>query len=120
MELNELKRDLDMLATHIQMRFENMLYAQKEYIIFNEEDLEHDTPDDYLEMRNDIMGNVFDIHPLKVVRGDNNHYIDVVTADGEFTKHRIRIYDIPLEDRIKLLELMENCMDDSNYMKNEK
>jgi hypothetical protein len=111
MELNELKRDLDMLITHIQMKFENMLYAQKEYIIFNEDDLQHDTPDDYLEMR-DYYCNVFDIHPLKVVREDNNHYIDVVTADGEFTKHRIRIYDIVLEDRIKLLELMEQNLED--------
>ncbi len=112
MELNELKRDLDMLITHIQMKFENMLYAQKEYIIFNEDDLQHDTPDDYLEMRDKTTGNVFDIHPLKVVREDNNHYIDVVTADGEFTKHRIRIYDIVLEDRIKLLELMEQNLED--------
>ena len=108
MELNELKRDLDMLITHIQMRFENMLYAQKEYIIFNEDDLEHDTPDDYLEMRNDLDGSVFDVHPLKVTKEG----ILVVEADGSFKRHLIQLHQLgSVLDRINIIELMEINLD---------
>ena len=67
-------------------------------------DLEHDTPDDYLEVRNDITGNVFDVHPLKVTKDG----ILVVEADGSFTRHLIKFSDLnSVQAKINLLELME-------------
>jgi hypothetical protein len=114
MEIHALKRDIDVLKTHIQMTFEEMLYKQKEFIIFDELDLEHDTPNDYLEMRNEITGNVFDVHPLKVIKVGNYHDIEVVKADGSFTKHSIKIWDLSIEDRINLLELMNECLVDND------
>jgi hypothetical protein len=39
MEIHALKRDIDVLKTHIQMTFEEMLYRQKEFIIFDELDV---------------------------------------------------------------------------------
>lgn len=106
MEVNALKRDIEVLKTHIQMTFEEMLYKQEEFIIFAEEDLQHDIPNDYLEMRDEITGDVFDVHPIKVSREG----IEVVEADGTFTKHTIKMWDLSIEDRIILLELMENCL----------
>ena len=106
MEVNALKRDIEVLKTHIQMTFEEMLYKQEEFIIFAEEDLQHDIPNDYLEMRDEISGDVFDVHPIKVSREG----IEVVEADGTFTKHTIKMWDLSIEDRIILLELMENCL----------
>jgi hypothetical protein len=108
METHALIRDMEILKTHIQMTFEEMLYKQDEFIIFDELDLATDTPDDYLEMRNEISGNVFDVHPLKV----SKEGIEVVEADGSFTKHTIKIWDLSIEDRINLLQLMENCLVD--------
>jgi hypothetical protein len=35
MKVSALKRDIDVLITHIQMTFEEMLYQQKEFVIFN-------------------------------------------------------------------------------------
>ena len=106
MRIEALKRDLHMLETHIQMKFEEMLYLNNEFVIFDESDLEHDTPDDYLEMRNDISGNVFDVHPLKVTKEG----IEVIEADGSFTKHTIRLHQLSVDDRINLMELMEESL----------
>ena len=55
-------------------------------------------------MRNDITGNVFDVHPLKV----NHNGILVVEADGSFVRHLIKLSDLSnIHDRINLCELME-------------
>jgi len=112
MEIHALKRDMDILKTHIQMTFEEMLYRQKRYIIFDELDLATNTPDNYLKIIDKITGNVFDVHPLKVINIGNYHDIEVVTADGNFTKISIKIWDLSLEDRMILLELMDKCLED--------
>ena len=103
-----LNQDLDNLERDTAMLFSQLLEQQEEFIIFAEEDLEQDSPDDYLEMRNDITGNVFDVHPLKVTKRG----IEVIETDGGDRRHIIRLSDLSsIEDRLNLCELMENLLD---------
>ena len=103
-----LNNDLDNLEVEVSRYFSELLEEQEEFIIFAEEDLENDAPDDYLEVRNDMTGNVFDVHPLKVTKEG----ILVVESDGSFVRHLIRIHDLSsVQDRINLCELMENLLD---------
>jgi len=107
MSSKNLNNDLDQLETQVYHYFNELLEKQDEIVIFDECDLEHDTPDDYLEMRNDITGNVFDVHPLKVTQNG----ILVVEADGSFVRHLIRLSDLSsTQDKITLIELMENSL----------
>jgi len=107
MSSKNLNKDLEQLEKQVYNYFNELLEKQDEIVIFDECDLEHDTPDDYLEMRNDITGNVFDVHPLKV----SNNGILVVEADGSFRRHLIRLSDLPsTQDKIALLQLMENSL----------
>jgi hypothetical protein len=101
-------QDLDNLETEVSSYFSKLLTQKDEFVIFAEEDLEHDSPDDYLELRNDFTGSVFDVHPLKVTREG----IVVITADGEFNKYTCLLSDLSsVQDRINLCELMENLLD---------
>jgi hypothetical protein len=105
MSSKNFNNSLDHLESEVANYFSELLAKQSEIIIFDEVDLEHDTPDDYLEMRNDITANVFDVHPLKV----NQDGILVVESDGSFTRHLIKLSDFSgIQDRINLCELMEN------------
>jgi hypothetical protein len=105
MSSKNFNNSLDHLESEVANHFSELLATQDEIIIFNEVDLEHDTPDDYLECRNDITGNVFDVHPLKV----NKNGILVVEADGSFTRHLLKLSDLSsIQDRINLCELLEN------------
>ena len=105
MSSKNFNKDLDQLETEVYHYFTELLEKQEEIVIFNESDLEHDTPDDYLEIRNDITGNVFDVHPLKVSKNG----ILVVEADGSFVRHLIKLQDLgSIQDKITLLELMED------------
>jgi hypothetical protein len=107
MSSKNLNKALEQLEKEVYNYFSELLKKQEEIVIFDECDLEHETPDDYLEMRNDITGNVFDVHPLKV----NNNGILVVEADGSFRRHLIRLSDLPsTQDKIALLQLMENSL----------
>ena len=107
MSSKNLNNDLDQLETQVYHYFNELLEKQEEIVIFDECDLEHDTPDDYLEMRNDITGNVFDVHPLKVTQNG----ILVVEADGSFVRHLIKLQDLgSTQDKITLIELMENSL----------
>ena len=103
-----LNNDLDNLEVEVSRYFSELLEELEDFVIFAEEDLEHDTPNDYLEVRNDMTGNVFDVHPLKVTKEG----ILVVESDGSFVRHLIRIHDLSsVQDRINLCELMENLLD---------
>ena len=103
-----LNQDLDNLERDTAMLFSQLLEQQEEFIIFAEEDLQYDSPDDYLEMRNDITGNVFDVHPLKVTKRG----IEVIETDGGDRRHTIGLSDLSsIQDRINLCELMENLLD---------
>jgi hypothetical protein len=107
MSSKNLNKDLEILEKQVYNYFTELLEKQEEIVIFDECDLEYETPDDYLEMRNDITGNVFDVHPLKV----NQNGILVVEADGSFRRHLIRLSDLPsTQDKIALLQLMENSL----------
>lgn len=107
MSSKNFNNDLDLLETQVNQYFNELLEKQDEIVIFDESDLEHDKPDDYLEMRNDITGNVFDVHPLKVSKNG----ILVVEADGSFVRHLIRLSDLSsTQDKITLIELMENSL----------
>ena len=107
MSSKNFNNDLDQLDTQIYHYFNELLEKQEEIVIFDESDLEHETPDDYLEMRNDITGNVFDVHPLKV----SQNGILVVEADGSFVRHLIKLQDLgSTQDKITLIELMENSL----------
>lgn len=105
---SSLRHDLDLLETQVARYFSELLNQKKEFVIFAEEDLEFDSPDEYLEMRNDITGSVFDVHPLRVTeRG-----IEVIETDGGDRRHTIRLSDLSsLQDRLNLCELMEELLD---------
>lgn len=108
MNAKNLNSILDDLERDTAMLFSQLLQQQEEFVIFSEEDLEHDSPDDYLEVRNDITGDVFDVHPLKVTREG----ILGVTTDGDFVKYTFLLSDLSsIQDRINLCELMENLLD---------
>ena len=108
MPIKTFRNELNNLESQVADHFSELLNKQKEFIIFNEEDLEHDSPDDYLEYRNDITGNVIDVHPSKVTENG----ILVVEADGSFVRHLLRLSDLTsTQDRIKLCELMEINLD---------
>ena len=105
MSSKNFNNDLDLLETEVYHYFNELLENQDEIVIFDECDLEHETPDDYLEMRNSITGNVFDVHPLKVSKNG----ILVVEANGSFVRHLIKLQDLgSTQDKIALIELMEN------------
>ena len=107
-EVKKFRNDLIILESQVANHFSELLNKQKEFIIFNEVDLEHDLPDDYLECRNDITGNVFDVHPLNVTENG----ILVVEADGSFVRHLLKLSDLTsVNDRINLIELMEINLD---------
>jgi hypothetical protein len=107
MSSKNLNKDLEQLEKQVYHYFNELLEKQDEIVIFDECDLEHDTPDDYLEMRNDITGNVFDVHPLKVTQNG----ILVIEADGSFTRHLIKLHDLSsTQDKITLVGLMEDNM----------
>ena len=96
---------LDQLEAEVSICFNELLQEKNEIVIFEESDLEYESPEDYLEVRNDITGSVFDVHPLKV----SKEGILVVEADGSYIRHLIKFQDLSsLQDRINLLELMEN------------
>ncbi len=98
-------KDLDALESRVTDYFSELLGKQKEFILFTEVDLERDTPDEFLECRNDITGDVFDVHPLKV----SQEGILVIEADGSCVRHLLRLSDISnIKDKIILCELMEN------------
>ncbi len=107
MSSKNFNNDLDQLETQVAIYFSELLKQQDEIVIFDEVDLEHDTPDDYLEMRNDLSGSVFDVHPLKVTKEG----ILVIEADGSFVRHLINLQDLSsIQDRINLVELMEKSL----------
>lgn len=105
MSSKNFNNSLDQLEAEVAICFNELLQEKNEIVIFDESDLEFESPEDYLEVRNDITGSVFDVHPLKV----SKEGILVVEADGSYIRHIIKFQDLSsLQDRINLLELMEN------------
>jgi hypothetical protein len=107
MSSKNLNKELEQLEMQVYQYFNELLEKQREIVKFDKSDLEHETSDDYLEMHNDIIDNVFDIHPLKV----SQNGILVVEADGSFVRHLIKLQDLSsTQDKIPLIQLMENSL----------
>ena len=108
MSSKKFNTELLKLEGQVSEHFSELLTEQKEIIIFSIEDLEHDTPDYYLELRNDITGDIFDVHPLKVKQDG----ILCISADGSNRIHLAKLSDFSsLQDRINLCGLMEKNLD---------
>ena len=108
MSSKNFNKELEQLEMQVYHYFNELLEKQDEVVIFEEVDLEHDTPDDYLEYRNDITGNVIDVHPLKV----DGFGIHVIESDGSGKRHLLKFSDLSnVQDRINLCELMENVLE---------
>ncbi len=97
--------DLDLLESEIAIYFNILLEKQEEYVIFDEKLLEDNIPEHYLEMRDSFTGIIFDVHPLKVTKQG----IFVLEANVNDRTHIVNLHDLAnVQDRINLLELMEN------------
>jgi hypothetical protein len=108
MSSNNFNNDLDNLEAEVSIYFSELLQKQNEFTIFEEVDLEHDTPDNYLEYRNESTGEVLDVHPLKVTQDG----ILVIEADGSFKRHLIKLQALcGIQDRIAICELMEDILE---------
>ena len=111
MNTTNLNNQLDNLEKEVSLYFSHLLTQKEEFIIFDKTDLVDDTPDDYLEMRNDFTGDVYDIQPLSV----NKNGIEVIDTSGDNNIFLIRFQDLSnIQDRITLCELMEELL--NNYL----
>ena len=67
------------------------------------EDIENGDCEEYFEMRNDITGNVFDVHIVSV----SDKGIKVVEANDSTQFHTIRVSDLAsIQDKINLYEML--------------
>jgi hypothetical protein len=99
-----LRQELQALESKVANTFSELTKGQDEIVLFEDENLENDTPDDYFEYRNDITGNVIEIFVLKVTQ----HGIYVIETEDYSTKHIIRFSDLAdTYDKINLCELIE-------------
>lgn len=105
MKSKHFNHDLDLLESEIAIYFNILLEKQEEYVIFDEKLLEDNIPEHYLEMRDTFTGNIFDVHPLKVTKQG----IFVLEANSNDRTHIVNLHDLAnVQDRINLLQLMEN------------
>lgn len=105
MNTHILKTDLEHIEKRVSEYFSTLLQVRKEFIFFSEEELEYADHDVYLEVRNDITGYVFDVHPLKVTQ---EGIIVVIEAFNNDQVHHIKFSDFcSVQDKITLCELME-------------
>src|SRR5690606_7907997 len=73
------------------------------FIFLSAEDIENGECDEYFEMRNDITGNVFDVHIVSV----SDKGIKVVDANDSTQFYTIGVNDLAsIEDKINLYEML--------------
>jgi hypothetical protein len=109
MTTTNLNNQLDNLEKEVSLYFNHLLTQKEEFIIFDKKDLVDGTPDNYLEMRNDFTGEVYDVQALSI----NKNGIEVVDASGSNNIFLIRLQDLAcVQNRIALCVLME---DEINY-----
>jgi hypothetical protein len=103
--MKEFRDRLAQLERDVANRFSQLLTQAKDFVITDADDvLNGDVPDDYFEMRNDITGNVFDVHVIRVTENG----IWVMEAQDYSKKHLISLSGLgSVEDRINLCGLME-------------
>ena len=107
MTTTNLKNKLQELEKEVSIYFNELLSQKEEFIIFDKTYLVDDTPDNYLEMRNDFTGDVYDIQPLSV----NKNGIEVIDTSGDNNIFLINFQALSsIQDRINLCELMEELL----------
>lgn len=73
------------------------------FIFLSTEDIESGECDEYFEIRNDITGDVFDVHIVSV----SDKGIKVVEANDSTQFHTIRVSDLAsIQDKINLYEML--------------
>lgn len=105
MELS-LRKQLTELESKISQKFSELRVEKIAYVFISDEDVDSGEieSDEYLEIRNDITGEVCDVHPIKV----SDVGILVVEANDTTKFHTIGLNDLANTfDKISLLELME-------------
>lgn len=103
--MKEFRNRLSQLESEVAKKFSQLLKENNNIEIIDADDiLNGECPDDYFEMRNDITGNVFDIHVIRVTEEG----ILVMEADDYSKKHLIGLSSLgSIDDRINLCGLME-------------
>lgn len=105
MDTTNLNNQLDNLEKEVSLYFNHLLTQKEEFIIFDKKDLVDDTPDNYLEMRNDFTGDLYDVQALSV----NKKGIEVIDTSGSNNIFLIGLQDLAsTQNRIALCELMED------------
>jgi hypothetical protein len=96
------------LETELSKTYLALKKDKKEFIFLSDEDIENGDFDDYFEVRNDITGNTYDVHIIKV---DENG-IEIVESDDNDKRYYIGFKDLSsIEDRINLIVNMQLCED---------
>lgn len=100
-----LRQEFDELERKLSTEFSTLIHGQDEIVLHSEEDIENgDLPDDYFDYRNDVTGNVIEIHILKITP-DGIHCIE---AQDNTKKHNIRFSHLATTyDRVNLCEVIE-------------
>ena len=100
-----LREELETLESKLSTEFSTLIHGHDEIVLWEEEDIHNgDLPDDYFDYRNDVMGNVIEIHILKITP-DGIHCIE---AQNNTKKHDIRFSDLATTyDRVNLCEVIE-------------
>lgn len=105
MNASILSNNLEFIEKQVSEYFSTLLQIRDEFVFFSDEELEYADHDVYLEVRNDITGEVFDAHPLKVTQ---EGIIVVIEAFNNDQVHHIKFSDFcSVQDKITLCELME-------------
>ncbi len=103
--METLRQEFDALENKIAKQFSILIEGKDEINIYDEFDIQNgDLPDDYFEYRNEITGNVIEIHILRITPNG----IHAIEAQNNTKKHDIKFSDLATTyDRISLCELIE-------------
>lgn len=100
-----LRQELETLESKLATEFSTLIHGQDEIVLHSEEDIENgDLPDDYFDYRNEVTGNVIEIHIIKITPNG----IHCIEAQNNTKKHDIRFSDLATTyDRVNLCEVIE-------------
>ncbi len=103
--METLRQELDLLENKLSTEFSNLIKDKDEIVLYDEFDIENgDLPDDYFDYRNDVTGNVIEIHILKITPNG----IHCIEAQNNTKNHDIKFSDLATTyDRVNLCELIE-------------
>jgi hypothetical protein len=106
--MKTIRKRYEELETELSNTYFTLKENKEGYVFLTEEDIENGDFDDYFEVRNDITGNTYDVHIIKVdVNG-----IKIVESEDNSKIYYIGFEDLAtIIDRINLIELMQLCED---------